>query len=1102
MMTHSEKFERYLDQFRQRMAKLVIAKGFALLATVALLVSVVAVAFAARAGFPATFMVAARLLLLATLSAVAWYYVLLPRRRIEKLYGSDIETRTAEFNGRVEAFQSTDHGGNPLRELLAEESLTIASRHSPDSEVPQSEFRNAWSLASASLVVLLLLAIAGPGNYAYGVRDLWVGWAFPGLLPPQSIEVTPGDGGIRFGGNLRIEATAQGFEPRDAVINVRFSDSDWQLVEMSRADTRFSFTFFSVRQELEYFVSADNVRSPSYSVKVVDLPQIENLALTYTFPEWTGLEPEVHDPGGDVRTIAETKVEVTLSSDRAMTPGELVVGDQVIALHTDGQTATAAFTVEADGQYYIAARVGGERIRLTDDYFITVKEDEGPEVEFERPGRDWSASRIEEVTARISANDDFAIESLQLHYSINGSDWQSVDLDIDAENVDHVFYLESLSAETKEQPLTPGDLISYYAVAEDRQASARTDIFFVDVQPFDRRYSQSQTGGSMGGQQGGQQNEVSERQREIIISTWNLIREQSDQRRGDDAYVADNSALLARLQTTLKEQVESLAQRAEARLLTSTDDDIARFVENLRKAAEAMTPAAERLAAVDLNDALLPEQEALQHLLAAEAVFTDINVSSQVNNGGAGGGQAGRDLAEMFELEMDLEKNQYETGSNATPEPQQQMQETADELAELARRQEQLARNQQQNQTPAAEQRWQQEMLRREIEDLQQRLEAMTEASQSSSASASSEQSGEQSGRSGTQNQSVDDLQRRLSSALRALDDADMEEAARQLEGAQARASQAQQDATQASVNDLAERAKSLHETQTEIEQRLQDAVRSQLDDTGQRNGFGSGMTYEEEEALAADKRDVLTDLQQLQQDARGTANGIEESQPRAAGELKESVRKLQEQEIEARIAVAAAYIEQGEAVYVASSESAVTEGLREFSDSMQRTSALLNDNTRLGEGDRTERTLASVEELRRSLQEIVRNEAAPGERPMDNADAGETIGPQSERVTENVNALLRRAASAGWRAGQTDEVRRLSASIGQSDLNRNSDLIAREARRMLSQVEQLELALRATIEDDDQGLRTNPGEEIPEAHREMVADYYRKLGQTDSADD
>ena len=292
-------------------------------------------------------------------------------------------------------------------------------------------------------------------------------------------------------------------------------------------------------------------------------------------------------------------------------------------------------------------------------------------------------------------------------------------VDTDVAELDHVFFLESLSAQADAEPMVPGDLISYYAIAKDRQNSARTDIFFIDVQPFDRRYSQSQQAGGGGGQQGGQQqNEISQRQREIIVSTWNLIREQQENRRNDPAYVLDNAALLARVQGTLREQVETLARRTEARQLTASAEEIARFVENLEKAGEAMIPASERLGELELEQAILPEQEALQHLLAAEAVFTDISVSQGANGGGGGGGQAGRDLTEMFELEMDLEKNQYETGSRASPEgPQQAMNEAADELEELARRQEQLARNMNQNQTPTTAQRWQQEMLRRDVEE-------------------------------------------------------------------------------------------------------------------------------------------------------------------------------------------------------------------------------------------------------------------------------------------------------------------------------------------------------------------------------------------------
>ncbi len=78
-----------------------------------------------------------------------------------------------------------------------------------------------------------------------------------------------------------------------------------------------------------------------------------------------------------------------------------------------------------------------------------------------------------------------------------------------------------------------------------------------------------------------------------------------------------------------------------------------------------MKPASDNLGDVKLTEAVPSEQDALQHLLRAEAAFTDVQVAFQQGGGGRGGG-AGRDLSELYELEMDLQKNQYETESPVT----------------------------------------------------------------------------------------------------------------------------------------------------------------------------------------------------------------------------------------------------------------------------------------------------------------------------------------------------------------------------------------------------------------------------------------------------
>jgi len=235
----------------------------------------------------------------------------------------------------------------------------------------------------------------------------------------------------------------------------------------------------------------------------------------------------------------------------------------------------------------------------------------------------------------------------------------------------------------------------------------------------------------------------------------------------------DRVPLLAiRIRSVLgNERAQTLAERTRARQLSEADEQIASFVEHLDLAAEAMQPAAEKLAAVALEDAILPEQEALQHLLRAESIFNDVNVSFQRNRGGGRGGRAGGDLAEMFELEMDLEKNQYETGSRATPEAASGAQDEAmRKLEELARRQQQLADNLRNRRVQGPEERWRQELLRREAEELQREIENMQQQMQ-----AEGGESGGQAG-AGGDSQAADgarsEVSRRLQSAIRAMNEA------------------------------------------------------------------------------------------------------------------------------------------------------------------------------------------------------------------------------------------------------------------------------------------------------------------------------------------
>jgi len=137
----------------------------------------------------------------------------------------------------------------------------------------------------------------------------------------------------------------------------------------------------------------------------------------------------------------------------------------------------------------------------------------------------------------------------------------------------------------------------------------------------------------------------------------------------------------------------------EARELTDEVQAISDFQKDMLAASQAMAPAAQQLQQQKWKDAVPNEQKALQFLLRAEATYRQIQVAfgQQGGGGGGGGGGAARDLAALFDLELDTEKNQYETQQAAATSEEKKAQEIDDalkKLDELAKREENLAQQQ------------------------------------------------------------------------------------------------------------------------------------------------------------------------------------------------------------------------------------------------------------------------------------------------------------------------------------------------------------------------------------------------------------------------
>jgi len=1007
-MNTREQLNQYLRGLESRLRLQAFSRGIAVALGVALGATVALVLITNAFAFSTTSLVIARITLFLALAFALGLALVMPLIKLnQRRAAGRAESVFPDFQERLVTYVGRrDSGADPFIDLLAADTLKHAPQASAAKVVtPKSLFAFATS-AGAAGAVLLWLILAGPGFLGYGASMLWAG-------PPKDpnlaggfyrITVDPGDKLVRRRSDLAIHATLVGFQAPEVRLMARYkSSAKWEEAPMlpRASDSSYEYLFAAVPEPVEYYVEASGVKSKTYKLDVIDLAGVKNIKVTYHYPSWLGKKDDVENPGGDLRAVAKTVAELEVETDRPLKGGliELNDGTQIDLEAKQGNILIAKVPIEKDGAYHFAAKEGGENVRITQDYFIEAKMDDPPSVKITHPGADAKVSPIEEVTVTVQGSDDFGLQAMDLHYSVNGQPEKVVPL-LNAKGSPNgegkvVLYLEDFK-------LVPGDIVSMYATANDARSKTVGDITFIEAQPYERNFSQSQQGGGGGGGGGGQQNDpsqITQREKEIIAATHNF------NRGGKNAQAnAENAQYLSEVQAKLKEQAESMAKRTTARELSTENQDFQSFTKEMEAAAAEMTPAADKLKAQKWSDALEPENKALQHLSRAMATFRDIQVArgQQGGGGGGGGADAGRDLANLFDLELDTEKNQYESQQSSSGDKQQQaIDDAMQKLEQLARRQQQLAQQGQNKQQASVDRRWEQEQLRREAEELRKQLQQMQQQGQqgqlsrNGQPSQSGQQSQSQSGQSGQQSassrQSQQQIQQMMDRLQQAQDDMRASQQAQQqgdqpqADAAARRAAERMQEAhdladrmkrqdTAGQLGDLQQRTDQLAQRQKDLENQLRQSYAGNSKD----GKGGNGLNRQQSEQLASQLDKNLEDLKKLEQDIQRSARDLRSTQPDASTRLRDGVGEIQQNDVERRMQYSAEYIRNGRGDQVNQSGwlPPVNRAMDTMREGVRQAQQALSDGTKQGAGkNERDQQLAEVESLRRQIEQFSRGQ-------------------------------------------------------------------------------------------------------------------------------
>jgi hypothetical protein len=536
-MPESSLLQNVLRQTRRRRQLLIVLRGVAIIlcafAAVLLLSGWAAHRFRTNTAALVVLRIGALLACLATL------YFALIRPLLKRISDSRIarliEERTPGTEDRlVSAIEYSDNHPNispAIISRLHKDANQLSANLNLRDVIRRSRLLTYASAAIASLLIFAGVLKWGPREISEGVTRLITPTTFASSVNALSIKVKPGSARVPKGSDQDIVATLVNFDSQVVTIYARplGSKGDWQgqTMEPAKARTDFRYSIFNIQDSMEYFVESNTIRSDVFKLNVVDLPFVKQLDLSLNFPAFTHLPTKVIEDGGDVAALKGTIATITAHLSGKVRAARIVFPDgKRTEMRSEGAGFVGELTVTSDTSYFIElVSTDGETYRGSNEYDVTILEDQPPTISFDKPGRDKKATNLEEVFTQARAEDDFGVVSMDLHFSVNGGEEKNVNLQqLTRESARsltgaYTFFLE-------EYKLKPGDFISYYAKARDANSEATSDIYFIEIKPFEMEYKQSQQqGGGMGGQGDQDQNALSRRQKDLIAATHRLIRE-------------------------------------------------------------------------------------------------------------------------------------------------------------------------------------------------------------------------------------------------------------------------------------------------------------------------------------------------------------------------------------------------------------------------------------------------------------------------------------------------------------------------------------------------------------------------------------------------
>ena len=410
--------------------------------------------------------------------------------RIERRYPqlADQLVSTVEF---LKQSEEDPEAGSPLlrRTVVAQTTAALEQVDLQDAIDTRPARQVGWIAAAVALatVGMALADLSGARTALARLAVPWNNVAWPqrnhlviesplARVPlGQPMEIRVKDAGGLLPDDVRVEFLYDGQSKPEHELMQILSDAAYLRKEV-------------VTRPFKYrAVGGDDFSMEWQGVEVIDPPEIESLAVTLTYPDYTGFAPGESDR--HIRAVEGTKVHLAGRASKPLKSATLRiegVSDAAAKLATDTHDFTADFTVAKSGTYHFRLEdeegfQGGADRR----YEIRALSDDKPSVNVEQPNNNLDVTPEAVVPLKIVAKDDLALKEVYLSFSKSEepprvislyhgpekavgqkpADTGSSNSSANASGGDRRVLTQDWNL--AEQQFQPGDRIAFFAVASD-----------------------------------------------------------------------------------------------------------------------------------------------------------------------------------------------------------------------------------------------------------------------------------------------------------------------------------------------------------------------------------------------------------------------------------------------------------------------------------------------------------------------------------------------------------------------------------------------------------------------------------------------------------